>query len=85
MNPKLGVVNKSSSKFKRLSHKDRAKFRAAIDMTDVLGSNALRSAGWMIVYTSKSTSESGLMPPLLIVFANEPINSESQALLRWRQ
>lgn len=48
-------------------------------MTDVFRSEALRSAGWMTMYTSKSTSESGLTPPLLIAFANEPINSESRA------
>lgn len=48
-------------------------------MTDVFRNKALRSAGWMNTYTSKSTSESGLAPRFLIAFANEPINSESRA------
>lgn len=60
---------------------NRASLRASIQMmmADVFRSEALRSAGWMTMYTSKSTSESGLTPPFLIAFANEPINSESRA------
>ena len=84
--PWIAVVNKDpqfqmTEVYCSKCQNNRASPRPAIQMimTDVFRSEALRFTGWMTMYTSKSTSESGPAPPLLIAFTNEPINSERRA------